>query len=241
MAAGLVRRQPDTRRGAMMERGMKKTGADTYCDEVLNRWVSDATRGFPDDIQARIREEVTAHYYDAFEEHRSRGSTTLQAHDAAMAALGDAWKARLRCQVVHPDRLHPECLAATYGPTRHLWKFPLEAAVLAIMLSPTLSGFPPATWLAAVISITTFGLVSIAILKWLAAKGKWATVIILDTVFVLSWGGICLFTCWVMSNNMLMEGFWWGWIVLLMLCAAGYVLFILWMLRKLGPMLDTRQ
>lgn len=73
---------------------MKKTAAKHYREALLDQWLEDATRGLCEEAKGRVRAEVTEHYRDGYESGRAEGKTPMQAHAAAMAALGDARKAR---------------------------------------------------------------------------------------------------------------------------------------------------
>jgi len=57
--------------------------------EELARWLETATRGLPAAAQEVIRAEIEAHYADAIGDHRALGQTAAEAHQAAMADLGD--------------------------------------------------------------------------------------------------------------------------------------------------------
>ena len=56
----------------------------------LCEWLGTATRGLPSPLKARIYDELTAHYQDAYDDARTEGSPADDAHQQAMARLGDA-------------------------------------------------------------------------------------------------------------------------------------------------------
>lgn len=220
---------------------MKKTGPEAYCQEVLNRWVSDATRGFPNDIEARIRNEVTAHYYDAFEEYRSQGSTTLQAHDAAMAALGDAWKARLRLREAHPNQISPEYLRKSIAPVRQVWSFALFLVSTSVVLYPRLSGLSVALWVMVVSSMAVFGVSAIIAVKRFAAKGAWRVAILLDFALHSLCLGLYVSALLLSQFQGLMDGFRRVFVVLSITALLSLVMGTIWKLRNLRLTSDTRR
>lgn len=56
----------------------------------LCEWLGTATRGLPTRIKVRIYDELTAHYQDAYDEARGEGTSAAEAHQQALARLGDA-------------------------------------------------------------------------------------------------------------------------------------------------------
>lgn len=56
----------------------------------LCEWLGTATRGLPAQIKARIYDELTAHYQDAYDEVCAEGGSADDAHQKALARLGDA-------------------------------------------------------------------------------------------------------------------------------------------------------
>lgn len=55
----------------------------------LKRWLDKVTRGLPDDLAETLRDEISAHYEDAFDDYRSTGLDDETAHRYAMRDLGD--------------------------------------------------------------------------------------------------------------------------------------------------------
>lgn len=58
-------------------------------NEELTRWLAIATRSLPPETAQMVRSEIEAHYADAVSEHQALGKTAAEAHQAAMADLGD--------------------------------------------------------------------------------------------------------------------------------------------------------
>jgi hypothetical protein len=56
----------------------------------LCEWLGTATRGLPVRIKTRIYDELTDHYQDAYDDARDEGSSAEEAHQQALARLGDA-------------------------------------------------------------------------------------------------------------------------------------------------------
>ena len=59
----------------------------------LRSWVGVAAKGICEEDKERIREEISAHYDDAFNDALRRGLTKVEAHFASMESLGDCQKA----------------------------------------------------------------------------------------------------------------------------------------------------
>jgi len=55
----------------------------------LTRWLDKVTRGLPKDLAETMRDEITAHYEDAFDEYCASGLDDKTAHQYAMCDLGD--------------------------------------------------------------------------------------------------------------------------------------------------------
>jgi len=57
--------------------------------DSLAHWLEAATKGLPSHAVQTVRDEIGAHYADAVAEYRAMGRTEAEAHQAAMADLGD--------------------------------------------------------------------------------------------------------------------------------------------------------
>jgi hypothetical protein len=72
--------------------------------DEIGQWLMAATRGLPVHIAAVVRGELTAHYQDALEAHCQVGMTREEAHQAALAELGDANEVADGMRVAHLSR-----------------------------------------------------------------------------------------------------------------------------------------
>lgn len=80
------------------------TGGNEKLDRqspVFERWLDDATRGIGALGVARIREEVTAHFREAYDAALADGAAAEVAERQAVEALGDAGRARRRFRRIH--------------------------------------------------------------------------------------------------------------------------------------------
>lgn len=62
--------------------------------DSIEAWLDVATSGLAKESEARVRDEIQAHFDSSHEEALANGAADEQANTAALAALGDAKKAR---------------------------------------------------------------------------------------------------------------------------------------------------
>jgi hypothetical protein len=68
----------------------------------LCAWLGEATKGLPDRIKALVYDELTAHYEDALAEAQLHGAGMAEAHQTALAQLGNA---RVTCRALRDTHL----------------------------------------------------------------------------------------------------------------------------------------
>lgn len=69
--------------------------------QTLSEWLEIATRKLSNASKQRIRLEIEAHYAEAVEKHREKGSSDLGAQAAALEELGDPEAAAIRFRREH--------------------------------------------------------------------------------------------------------------------------------------------
>ena len=93
----------------------------------LKKWLDEATKALPAKVSAHARRELLAHYEDAVEAHTAKGKLPMEAHRAALAAMGDAKETARALRETHlAERrytiaaalalLYPISLFVTLGP-----------------------------------------------------------------------------------------------------------------------------
>jgi hypothetical protein len=91
---------------------------NTSYESEINEWINASTRGIPHDQRVWVREELLDHYADAVRDHLLRGVSALDAHRAALAALGSSDETRRGLQMIHnaPQKYRFAMLAAPVVP-----------------------------------------------------------------------------------------------------------------------------
>jgi len=88
-------------------------------NQELTRWLEMATRGLSPATKEQVRAEIEAHYADAVGDYQAQGKTIAEAHQAALADLGDA----------------PATARALRGTHQAKWRYVKAVAIsLAVLL-----------------------------------------------------------------------------------------------------------
>lgn len=91
----------------------------------LRQWLVRVTHGLTPDVEVEVKEEISAHYADAFDSYRSKGMPDRIAHQAAMRELGEAKEVAQNLRAAHLTKA--QCLAASMASLVYPLAMPLAS------------------------------------------------------------------------------------------------------------------